>query len=109
MTPSKRALARQTESPSSLKKRKQLTMDDYASTVCTLTKCVIFLVDYIVSCCVFIKAVHAIVAGEEKKIMNICSILRRISKGLLGFKVLGDLDVAQTWQLMARLAFQKPC
>ncbi|KAH1208467.1 ISWI chromatin-remodeling complex ATPase CHR17 [Glycine max] len=32
MTPSKRALARQTESPSSLKKRKQLTMDDYAST-----------------------------------------------------------------------------
>lgn len=48
-------------------------------------------------------------AGEEKKIMNICSILRRISKGLLGFKVLGDLDVAQTWQLMARLAFQKPC
>ncbi|KAG4384113.1 hypothetical protein GLYMA_13G215900v4 [Glycine max] len=33
MTPSKRALARQTESPSSLKKRKQLTMDDYASTV----------------------------------------------------------------------------
>ena len=68
-----------------------------------------FLVDYIVSCCVFIKAVHAIVAGEEKKIMNICSILRRISKGLLGFKVLGDLDVAQTWQLMARLAFQKPC
>lgn len=78
MTPSKRALARQTESPSSLKKRKQLTMDDYASTVCTLTKCVIFLVDYIVSCCVFIKAVHAIVAGEEKKIMNICSILRRI-------------------------------
>ncbi|ESW19868.1 hypothetical protein PHAVU_006G162200 [Phaseolus vulgaris] len=31
MTPSKRALARQTESPS-LKKRKQLTMDDYAST-----------------------------------------------------------------------------
>ncbi|XP_061374318.1 ISWI chromatin-remodeling complex ATPase CHR11 isoform X2 [Gastrolobium bilobum] len=29
MTPSKRALARQTESPSSLKKRKQLTMDDY--------------------------------------------------------------------------------
>ncbi|KAL5157525.1 ISWI chromatin-remodeling complex ATPase CHR11 [Glycine soja] len=63
MTPSKRALARQTESPSSLKKRKQLTMDDYAST----------------------------------------------DKGLLGFKVLGDLDVAQTWQLMARLAFQKPC
>ncbi|BAT87342.1 hypothetical protein VIGAN_05070100 [Vigna angularis var. angularis] len=32
MTPSKRALARQTDSPS-LKKRKQLTMDDYASTV----------------------------------------------------------------------------
>ncbi|XP_020220338.1 ISWI chromatin-remodeling complex ATPase CHR11 [Cajanus cajan] len=32
MTPSKRALSRQTESPSSLKKRKQLTMDDYAST-----------------------------------------------------------------------------
>ncbi|KAG2395820.1 hypothetical protein LR48_Vigan09g219800 [Vigna angularis] len=31
MTPSKRALARQTDSPS-LKKRKQLTMDDYAST-----------------------------------------------------------------------------
>ncbi|TKY72001.1 putative chromatin-remodeling complex ATPase chain [Spatholobus suberectus] len=31
MTPSKRALARQTENPS-LKKRKQLTMDDYAST-----------------------------------------------------------------------------
>ncbi|GMN46463.1 hypothetical protein TIFTF001_015638 [Ficus carica] len=32
MTPSKRALARQaTESPSSLKKRKQLTMDDYVS------------------------------------------------------------------------------
>ncbi|XP_027352921.1 ISWI chromatin-remodeling complex ATPase CHR11 isoform X1 [Abrus precatorius] len=31
MTPSKRALARQTESPS-LKKRKQLTMDDYANT-----------------------------------------------------------------------------
>ncbi|XP_059450041.1 ISWI chromatin-remodeling complex ATPase CHR11 isoform X2 [Corylus avellana] len=29
MTPSKRALARQTESPISLKKRKQLTMDDY--------------------------------------------------------------------------------
>ncbi|KAG4977652.1 hypothetical protein JHK86_037126 [Glycine max] len=53
MTPSKRALARQTESPSSLKKRKQLTMDDYASTVSILTKCVIFLVDYIVSCCVF--------------------------------------------------------
>ncbi|XP_054787919.1 ISWI chromatin-remodeling complex ATPase CHR11-like [Prosopis cineraria] len=32
MTPSKRALARQTDSPSSLKKRKQLTMDDYVST-----------------------------------------------------------------------------
>ncbi|XP_059450035.1 ISWI chromatin-remodeling complex ATPase CHR11 isoform X1 [Corylus avellana] len=32
MTPSKRALARQTESPISLKKRKQLTMDDYVST-----------------------------------------------------------------------------
>ncbi|XP_057429803.1 ISWI chromatin-remodeling complex ATPase CHR11 [Lotus japonicus] len=32
MTPSKRAVARQTESPSSTKKRKQLTMDDYAST-----------------------------------------------------------------------------
>ncbi|XP_016179082.1 ISWI chromatin-remodeling complex ATPase CHR17-like [Arachis ipaensis] len=31
MTPSKRTLARQTESPSSLKKRKQLTMDDYGS------------------------------------------------------------------------------
>ncbi|XP_041026749.1 ISWI chromatin-remodeling complex ATPase CHR11 [Juglans microcarpa x Juglans regia] len=31
MTPSKRALARQTDSPSSLKKRKQLTMDDYVS------------------------------------------------------------------------------
>ncbi|KAG2727212.1 hypothetical protein I3760_01G147900 [Carya illinoinensis] len=29
MTPSKRALARQTDGPSSLKKRKQLTMDDY--------------------------------------------------------------------------------
>ncbi|KAK4283546.1 hypothetical protein QN277_000486 [Acacia crassicarpa] len=29
MTPSKRALARQTDSPSSLKKRKQSTMDDY--------------------------------------------------------------------------------
>ncbi|KAG4384114.1 hypothetical protein GLYMA_13G215900v4 [Glycine max] len=50
MTPSKRALARQTESPSSLKKRKQLTMDDYAST----------------------------------------------DKGLLGFKSLGDFDVART-------------
>ncbi|KAB1214044.1 putative chromatin-remodeling complex ATPase chain [Morella rubra] len=33
MTPSKRALARQTESPSSLKKRKQLTMDDYVSSI----------------------------------------------------------------------------
>ncbi|XP_004486049.1 ISWI chromatin-remodeling complex ATPase CHR11 [Cicer arietinum] len=32
MTPTKRALARQTESPSSAKKRKQLTMDDYANT-----------------------------------------------------------------------------
>ncbi|KAI4345461.1 hypothetical protein L6164_012585 [Bauhinia variegata] len=32
MTPSKRASARQTESPSSLKKRKQSTMDDYVST-----------------------------------------------------------------------------
>ncbi|KAI4317631.1 hypothetical protein L6164_025487 [Bauhinia variegata] len=32
MTPSKRALARQTDSPSSLKKRKQSTMDDYVST-----------------------------------------------------------------------------
>ncbi|AES64230.1 putative calcium/calmodulin-dependent protein kinase chromatin remodeling ISWI family [Medicago truncatula] len=32
MTPTKRALARQTESPSSAKKRKQSTMDDYAST-----------------------------------------------------------------------------
>ncbi|GMY27663.1 ISWI chromatin-remodeling complex ATPase CHR11 isoform X2 [Fagus crenata] len=32
LTPSKRALARQTESPSSLKKRKQMTMDDYVST-----------------------------------------------------------------------------
>ncbi|KAJ7980223.1 Chromatin-remodeling complex ATPase [Quillaja saponaria] len=31
MTPSKRALARQNESPSNLKKRKQLTMDDYTS------------------------------------------------------------------------------
>ncbi|KAG2727211.1 hypothetical protein I3760_01G147900 [Carya illinoinensis] len=31
MTPSKRALARQTDGPSSLKKRKQLTMDDYVS------------------------------------------------------------------------------
>ncbi|CAL5183789.1 unnamed protein product [Lathyrus oleraceus] len=31
MTPTKRALARQTESPSSTKKRKQLTMDDYAN------------------------------------------------------------------------------
>nr|XP_023885055.1 ISWI chromatin-remodeling complex ATPase CHR11 isoform X1 [Quercus suber] len=31
LTPSKRALARQTESPSSLKKRKQLTMDDYVT------------------------------------------------------------------------------
>ncbi|XP_062174930.1 ISWI chromatin-remodeling complex ATPase CHR11 [Alnus glutinosa] len=31
MTPSKRALARQTESPISIKKRKQLTMDDYVS------------------------------------------------------------------------------
>ncbi|XP_025621656.1 ISWI chromatin-remodeling complex ATPase CHR11 [Arachis hypogaea] len=31
MTPSKRTLARQTEAPSSLKKRKQLTMDDYGS------------------------------------------------------------------------------
>ncbi|CAK8530939.1 unnamed protein product [Lathyrus sativus] len=30
-TPTKRALARQTESPSSTKKRKQLTMDDYAN------------------------------------------------------------------------------
>ncbi|EEF45493.1 ISWI chromatin-remodeling complex ATPase CHR11 [Ricinus communis] len=31
MTPSKRAIGRQTESPNSLKKRKQLTMDDYVS------------------------------------------------------------------------------
>ncbi|OAY27785.1 ISWI chromatin-remodeling complex ATPase CHR11 isoform X1 [Manihot esculenta] len=31
MTPSKRATGRQTESPTSLKKRKQLTMDDYVS------------------------------------------------------------------------------
>ncbi|CAJ2658590.1 ISWI chromatin-remodeling complex ATPase CHR11 [Trifolium pratense] len=31
MTPTKRTLARQTESPSSTKKRKQLTMDDYAN------------------------------------------------------------------------------
>ncbi|GAU37744.1 hypothetical protein TSUD_382370, partial [Trifolium subterraneum] len=31
MTPTKRTLARQTESPSSGKKRKQLTMDDYAN------------------------------------------------------------------------------
>ncbi|KAK9992350.1 hypothetical protein SO802_027335 [Lithocarpus litseifolius] len=31
LTPSKRALARQTDSPSSLKKRKQLTMDDYVT------------------------------------------------------------------------------
>ncbi|WJX22643.1 ISWI chromatin-remodeling complex ATPase chr11 [Trifolium repens] len=31
MTPTKRTLARQTESPSSAKKRKQLTMDDYAN------------------------------------------------------------------------------
>lgn len=35
MTPSKRGTGRQpTESPSSMKKRKQLTMDDYVSTVC---------------------------------------------------------------------------
>ncbi|CAJ2658591.1 unnamed protein product [Trifolium pratense] len=33
MTPTKRTLARQTESPSSTKKRKQLTMDDYANSV----------------------------------------------------------------------------
>lgn len=34
MTPSKRAIARQaTESPGSMKKRKQLTMDDYIGSV----------------------------------------------------------------------------
>ncbi|WVY94946.1 hypothetical protein V8G54_034034 [Vigna mungo] len=56
MTPSKRALARQTDSPS-LKKRKQLTMDDYASTVC--------------------------ISWEEKKINgHVVSILNGISKGL---------------------------
>lgn len=33
MTPSKRALARQTESPTNLKKRKQLSMDDYVNSV----------------------------------------------------------------------------
>jgi hypothetical protein len=47
LTPSKRALARQTESPSSLKKRKQMTMDDYVSTVCScpcmIDECVIIL------------------------------------------------------------------
>ncbi|XP_065863584.1 ISWI chromatin-remodeling complex ATPase CHR11 [Euphorbia lathyris] len=31
MTPSKRSMGRQTDSPTSMKKRKQLTMDDYAS------------------------------------------------------------------------------
>lgn len=33
MTPSKRSLARQTESPTNLKKRKQLSMDDYVNSV----------------------------------------------------------------------------
>lgn len=58
MTPSKRALARQTESPSSLKKRKQLTMDDYTSTVCILAKYALysFLINLEVSCCVFTEA-----------------------------------------------------
>ena len=33
MTPSKRALARQSESPTNLKKRKQLSKDDYVNSV----------------------------------------------------------------------------
>jgi hypothetical protein len=70
MTPTKRALARQTESPSSAKKRKQSTTDDYASTVCILTKIYamysFFLVH--VSFCSLTEAAYAIVVGEEEKI-----------------------------------------
>lgn len=82
MTPSKRALARQTESPSSLKKRKQLTMDDYGSTVSTLAK---YLLVVEVACCVFTEAAHAIVAGKKEKVNVTCRKLRRVSKGWVGF------------------------
>lgn len=42
-TPSKRALGRQAnESPSSLKKRKQLSMDDFVSSVCKIIRIVNF-------------------------------------------------------------------
>lgn len=42
MTPSKRAAGRQqpNESPSSQKKRKQLSMDDYLSSVCGDISCI---------------------------------------------------------------------
>lgn len=64
MTPTKRALARQTESPSSTKKRKQLTMDDYANLVCILANCALysFLLAQ-VFLCFLTKADDSVVAG----------------------------------------------
>jgi len=66
MTPSKRGLARQTDSPS-LKKRKQLTMDDYASSVCISSKSC-YLLDYIkVFCISFIEAIIFLWQGKRRK------------------------------------------
>lgn len=48
MTPSKRSMPRQTDSPS-LKKRKQLTMDDYLSSVYFLLRCFIYFIILIYS------------------------------------------------------------
>ena len=57
LTPSKRALARQTESPSSLKKRKQLTMDDYVTSVCY---CLCMITKYIM----ILLSIHVVVTSH---------------------------------------------
>nr|KYP58053.1 Putative chromatin-remodeling complex ATPase chain [Cajanus cajan] len=68
MTPSKRSLPRQTESPS-LKKRKQLTMDDYLGSVYFLLTCfVYFIILFTQKSQRFPETDSVIVAGEEEKI-----------------------------------------
>ena len=50
-------LARQTESPSSLKKRKQLTMDDYVTSVCY---CLCMITKYIM----ILLSIHVVVTSH---------------------------------------------
>jgi hypothetical protein len=68
MTPTKRTLARQTESPSSAKKRKQLTMDDYANSVWILKYAMYYFLLAQFSFCFITEAHCAIIVGQEEKI-----------------------------------------